>query len=358
MRVRCNACAERFFVEDYFAGQRVPCPHCQKKVSVPEPDADDDDEAPSRPQTGERKFVYLRKDERSSTDAPGMISLVFGLVALICMGMGWFTQGWTYYAGAGLALAGFGLAFLSKGNLRIADSTLNVMVLLPSIVLVTLLLAGKPVVQRAEVVAVSAAPITPKQVESADKEEPAPAPKEPVWVNAANANTVKIGDVLVAIPQVRIEVPKPSKGEPVHPTDPGRELLLVDVQVGNVSGTRKLDFKRWSRSKGGDAGRLTDNFKNSYKQFGFSALGLLDGINGIDPYKDIKGLESLLGGQGGSLLGNQSSSESLNPNSSIIDTMAFELPVDKWKVLHLELPADNFGGTGKVYFQIPRSMVR
>ncbi len=38
--------------------------------------------------------------------------------------------------------------------------------------------------------------------------------------------------------------------------------------------------------------------------------------------------------------------------------LVFEVPVDTVSYLRLELPANNFGGTGMLRFQIPKSMIQ
>ena len=204
-----------------------------------------------------------------------------------------------------------------------------------------------PVVKREP--AVAKAPVVESPKTAPPAEDPTPAPEEPKWIDASKKLPVRVGDVMVLIGDVRMGVSKSvdmSKALDML-SDPDKILrsdanavseqpaLLVDVQVGNPSDRIKLEFKPWSKGRGGEQFHLTDNFKNPYKQRIASA--------------------SLLSLGGGS---SSTTPESVMPNTTITDTITFEPPVGKMEYLRLELPAENFGGSGKLYFQIPRKMVQ
>jgi hypothetical protein len=229
---------------------------------------------------------------------------------------------------------------------------LNFLILLPAVVVSALLLAGMPVVKKTPAVRE-----TP-QFEVAREKEIGPAQPipEPTWIDASQKKPVEVGNVLVQIDEVRIGVSKKidlnkaleglaDLGKALDSTDLSKPLettnngatteqpaLLIQVRVGNPNETIKLEFKPWSKTQKSDL-RLTDNFRNNYKPRA-SSTALLN-----------------LGGSGGG-------TESIKPVTSIVDTLAFEDPVNKVQFLRLELPAENFGGTGYLYFQIPRSMIQ
>jgi hypothetical protein len=75
-----------------------------------------------------------------TTDGPGVISLIFGCLAVACLLMGCFTFGLTYFAALPFALVGGGLGFFGKGNLRIACITLNFIALIPAVMLAVLVM--------------------------------------------------------------------------------------------------------------------------------------------------------------------------------------------------------------------------
>ena len=110
------------------------------------------------------------------------------------------------------------------------------------------------------------------------------------------------------------------------------KLLTITVALTNLSTTRKLDYTTWqgqSLSLIRDFAVLRDNYDNVYKRVTF---GLVD-----RPKGQVEDNVSLL------------------PGETITDTLVFEPPIKAAKYLRLELPAENFGGTGILRFQIPKS---
>lgn len=89
--------------------------------------ADNMDEFPRSP----RRYVSRRDGE--GTDAPGVISLIFGCLAVLCLLMGCFTCGATYYAAVPFALLGGLVGFFGRGNMRVAGLLLNFLALIPAI---------------------------------------------------------------------------------------------------------------------------------------------------------------------------------------------------------------------------------
>lgn len=77
---------------------------------------------------------YFSSGERDGTDAPGVISLIFGCLAVICLLMGFFTCGTTYFAAVPFALLGGLLGFFGRGNMRVAGLLLNFLALVPAVV--------------------------------------------------------------------------------------------------------------------------------------------------------------------------------------------------------------------------------
>jgi DNA-directed RNA polymerase subunit RPC12/RpoP len=356
MRVKCPSCSARLNAKPDVAGERVPCPKCGSRVLVPKLEEFDDDELENSSVAGARKLVYLQKNEVTNSDIAGAFSLLLAVLALAALGAGWFTHGRTYYGSLGLALVGFGLGFLSRGKLRVADCALNFVILLPAVVVSALLLAGVPVVRKAPASPVPADDRPPVEIAKAE-DAPPPKHQEPKWIDASKKLPVQVGNVLVQIDEVRIGVSKsidlnkalegladinkavdsdilrtPIEGANTGVTNE-RPAVLIQVRVGNPSETKKLELKPWSKTSKGDALRLTDNFKNNYK-----------------PLSSSTALLSLGGSSGGT--------ESIKPDTSIVDTLAFEDPIEKTQYLRLELPAENFGGQGTIYFQIPRSMIQ
>jgi hypothetical protein len=112
-------------------------------------------------------------------------------------------------------------------------------------------------------------------------------------------------------------------------------LLMVKLELLNTNPNKKVEYHSWSGkdiSFDRDFATLRDNFDNSYKRISF--------------------------GLGSHPVGAVERSESIYPNKSVTDVLVFELPLETIEYLRLELPAKNFGGTGMLRLQIPRSMIK
>lgn len=157
--------------------------------------------------------------------------------------------------------------------------------------------------------------------------ESAPPPREEKWINARNA--VRQDNVQVRIVGARVGAVAVwgGFGDKRESKD---ALLSIRIEIKNLSAGKKLDFETW---RGGDFifsenyASLSDNYENTYKRASSTPIG------GV-------------------------SYESIYPGKSITDVLVFEVPVDTIKWLHLELPARNFGGEGKLRIEIPASMIQ
>ncbi len=111
------------------------------------------------------------------------------------------------------------------------------------------------------------------------------------------------------------------------------ELLVIEIQVSNLSQTKKLEYRSWMGEDFAfdrDFATLQDNFGNHYKRISF--------------------------GIGTKVVG-QAESDSLYPLKSVSDMLVFELPVNNAEYLNLELPAKNFGGEGMIQLRILMNMI-
>ena len=124
------------------------------------------------------------------------------------------------------------------------------------------------------------------------------------------------------------------------PGEPGNvqycdHLLTIRVALSNLSTTKKIDFTTW-RGKNFHVGRdyatLTDNNGNVYKRIDFGFKGIKN-----SNWRDAK------------------NETAIYPQDSFEDLLVFEPTVKNLKWLHLELPAENFDGSGMIRFEIPIS---
>ena len=157
------------------------------------------------------------------------------------------------------------------------------------------------------------------------------APAKDTWAPAGSP--VRQGDMQIRVASVKtgkVAIRDAMGGENSNSKD---ALLSITVELTNLSETKKLDYTTWGGGNFAverDFATLKDNFDNSYKRINF----------GMDPpVGRIK-------------------SDSIYPGKSLTDVLVFELPVAKVTDLYLELPAQNFGGTGMIRLQIPASMIQ
>jgi hypothetical protein len=177
---------------------------------------------------------------------------------------------------------------------------------------------------------------SPATVPPAPRVDPVPPPappKEPVAEWASAESPVKQGDIQIKVTSVTVgqvlltETIGDGEGRSKE------NLLSIGLEVTNQSETKKLDYRSWGgrAASFGTRTSLTDNFDNRYKvvSFGFSSK--------------VKGATE---------------SDSVYPGKAIQDVLVFEEPVGKVEYLNLELPAENFGGTGMMRIRIPVSMIK
>ena len=167
VRVTCPTCNAELEIGEEHLGQEVECGSCLGAFKAEDPKSkkkpykmqrpkdddrdDDDDDRSSRRKKRRRRdddeddYDYSPPSGRggqSETDAPGIIGLIFGCIAIVCLLLGCFTCGMTYFAAAPLALVGGIISFFARGNLKVAGLVLNVLALIPAILLVGMWLFG------------------------------------------------------------------------------------------------------------------------------------------------------------------------------------------------------------------------
>jgi hypothetical protein len=67
---------------------------------------------------------------------------VFGVIAVLCLLLGCFTCGLTYFAAAPLAAVGAGCSAFGRSNMRVAGLAINILTLIPAIILFGMMLFG------------------------------------------------------------------------------------------------------------------------------------------------------------------------------------------------------------------------
>jgi hypothetical protein len=82
----------------------------------------------------------VRREPR--TDAPGVVGLIFGCIAVACVPLACLTHVISLIGSILFSIIGMALSATGRGNLRVAGLTLNLLVFIPALVLFILVMAG------------------------------------------------------------------------------------------------------------------------------------------------------------------------------------------------------------------------
>jgi hypothetical protein len=166
IKVRCPTCGARLKAPNAAAGRPLDCPHCAQVVPVPAraaapppsvagPGAASEPEGRRGPGDGpaepgrrpafdalaeavedrrEHRRVDAAAEDAADADLVGAIGLGLGAAAILCLVLGCFTCGVTYWLAAPLAAAGAGCAVFSRSRLRAVVLALNLLTLIPAVV--------------------------------------------------------------------------------------------------------------------------------------------------------------------------------------------------------------------------------
>ena len=154
------------------------------------------------------------------------------------------------------------------------------------------------------------------------------APSNSEWTQS---RSVKQGDIQLTLIKTHIETQRSI----AHDDPRYKDLVLtngfaVEIEITNLSPAKIVRGKGWS---GENNVTLTDNFGNKYPQ---------NTYRNPDPRWPSPPLMDEF---------------TLYPNQSTRDYMRFDTLVKNIQWLHLELPAENFGGSGVIRFEIPASQI-
>lgn len=83
-----------------------------------------------------------RRRGGEETDTFGIIGLILGIIAVVCLLLGCFTCGLTYFVAAPLALIGGICSFFGRGGMKVAGLVLNVLTLIPGVIVFGMMVTG------------------------------------------------------------------------------------------------------------------------------------------------------------------------------------------------------------------------
>lgn len=151
------------------------------------------------------------------------------------------------------------------------------------------------------------------------------------WLSARKP--IRHGDVELTIREVAIRK-APLRVPATDIRSRSKEsLLLIKVQVKNLSKKEKIQYKSWTPSALGEAG----NFALLYDSRDDNLVPAVFG-----PASEVVGHRT---------------TTSIQAGKTLTDLLVFTPPREDVKHLNLELPAANFGGKGRLHVRIPAKMI-
>lgn len=358
IQVRCPSCGAKIKAPENIAGRRFKCANCQQpfEVTVDEPapflqsvDSSDQEEstrfyAPTGLNSPPKLAPVPAVNARDAAHSLGIASLVLGSLAFLICWIPLLGVMGIPLSGLGVLMGGVGviIAIVRKGR-GIGFSIAGTGTCL--LALVVAFAVNAAVFATAQSLADAAKksretnqtiipndPTDEKKARLVQKTQKTAnpiksAPPVEVWADASKAAVEQDG-MQVRIKSVRVDFVRMKNLIDDGESKSKEKLLVIHVEMKNQTETKKLDYRSWAEEHSilsDGAGRLTDNFGNTYKRinFGFSSR----------------------------IEGRVSGSESIYPGKAIGDVLTFEVPIDKVEYLRLELPGNNFGGKGSFGFK-------
>jgi hypothetical protein len=313
----CNGGIE-FDASEFQKGEtrNAECPHCHLEIElfVPEiPSAE-----PSKPAPQNVSVEFNR-----GFSPPGVAALVLGILScLFCwIPLPGFLALSIGFIGLLLAIAGMVMAGINKKTGFGFPISGGIVCILS--VFIALAAAG------GFSKAISSAMTRAKHT----NQESQPAKPSGAIEQWSKSLSITQGDMKISVNEVHIGAVHGSDelGQPEATKD---EVLTIDLAVANLSQTTTTDFQTWRGTAiviGGGYANLTDNHGNSCKRIHITP-SMKDGSPNLDAV-------------------------SIAPLKEQHDIVVFELPAGNIQWLHLTLPAENFGGSGVLRFEIPASRI-
>jgi HEAT repeat protein len=161
IRFQCPTCRNPIALTPDHAGQKIPCPQCGQRLQVPQAPAGlaktvlGETLPATRPPVAfppqviepvavthvpAGPTVVIVNQRQGEADPFGIISLIFGAIAVVCLLAGCLLYGIPWVVAVPMAMVGVVLGFFAKGNLKVAGLTLNALALVPAVGLAVMVL--------------------------------------------------------------------------------------------------------------------------------------------------------------------------------------------------------------------------
>jgi DNA-directed RNA polymerase subunit RPC12/RpoP len=328
----CGHCSGHIEFDSEHAGQMVACPHCGHETKL---------YVPKVPLSKSSQNVSV--EIKRGVNPLGIASLILGIIACLFCWIPFLGLFVIPLAAIGLLLALLGLIMASANKKTgFVFPISGGIVCLLSIIIALVMTGGFAVlIQKANTDAKS----DEAKVRSKSSADQTSQNLTPLTFQQGNIKG-NIGEIIHGF----------TTGE--SSTERGLivktcNFLLIKVSVSNTSSNRICDYTTFR-----DNAILTDDNGNNYRkleQFANPALktSIEERGNTIDGWMPPNG-----GWSGWLTRPFYPNSSRISPHTGRDDMLGFEIPDSAGKVLHLELQAENFGGTGKIQFEIPVSRIK
>jgi hypothetical protein len=324
----CGHCSGHIEFDSEHAGQMVACPHCglETELSV----APNKSNSPSPRAIPNNVSVEIKR----GVSPLGIASLVLGIIACLFCWIPFLGLFVIPLAGIGLLLALVGLIMASVNRKTgFVFPISGGIVCLLSITIALVMTGGFAVlIQKANTEAKSDTKTDESKASSKSSADQASRNLTPMTFQQGNIQG-EIDEIVHGF----------TTGE--SPTERGlivktSNFLLIKVSVSNTSSNRIYDYTTLRNNA-----TLTDNKENNYHK--------IDSNQTVEEYGKVS-----VGWVAPYPLRGKfySNSSRISPHTGREDMLGFDIPDSPGDVLYFELQAENFGGTGKIRFEIPVSI--
>jgi hypothetical protein len=322
VKCSCQFCNGHIAFPPEMVGQSVACPHCGMDTKLFIPNVTK--VSPSKPTQN------VNVEIKRGVNPLGIASLVLGIIACVFCWIPLLGLLVIPLAGIGfvLAVVGIIMAGLSKKTGFVFPISGGIVCALSVCIALGMTVAAAKLYSDSK----KTNQTTVSDETGASNQKPAASnPSAPSSSEWSQSRIVKQGDVQITLLVTHIETQRSiAQDDPRY-----RNLVLtngfaLELAITNTSPSKIIRGEGWS---GKNNATLTDNFGNQYPQ---------NTYRNPDPSWPSPPLLNEF---------------SLYPNQATRDFMRFDTLVKNIKWLHLELPAENFGGTGVIRFEIPVSQI-
>jgi hypothetical protein len=318
----CQHCSGKIEFDASHAEEVVACPHCGLETKLHVSPVSIKSNTP--PQPGNPVPQQVNVEIKRGVNPLGLASLILGIISCVFC---WIPVFRVFVLP--LALTGLALAILGLMMSRVSKKTDSTFPVSGGIVCLLSIFIAFPMTAEFEV-------LTNKAKSAFHKLDA----HEREWIFQQGDIEVKIDNVVHGYTTGES---KKERGLIVKTSN----FLLINVTVDNLSSNKICDYTTLRNNA-----TLTDNHKNNYRRID-SNKRVEENGKVYDVWEPPRYAYTNM-----PYVSYYGNSSRMYPLGGRLDELGFDIPDSPGDVLHLELSAENFGGTGKIKFDIPASRIQ